>query len=131
MRRLLSLRAAGGLELAERIGKIVSTLPDVDWPAAHALADELGGAGSEQRFELFYELLLDLLARLIRVQTTASGTREDLDLAARIIGNGRLATFADLWETVVREKADAFALNLDRKSFILDTLSRLETVTRR
>ncbi len=46
------------------------------------------------------------------------------------MGGGKLATYAQLWETLVRDKADAEALNLDRKSLILDTLSRLEAAAR-
>ena len=42
----------------------------------------------------------------------------------------RLATWAELWETVVREKGDALALNLDRKSLILDTFRRIEMAAR-
>jgi DNA polymerase-3 subunit delta' len=46
-------------------------------------------------------------------------------LAGRLIGEARLASFAALWERVGREKADVLALNLDRKSFILETVAGL------
>jgi DNA polymerase-3 subunit delta' len=50
---------------------------------------------------------------------------------ANRLGQGpKLAAFAQLWETLSREKADAAALNLDRKSLILDTLSRLEAAAK-
>lgn len=130
VRRVLALQAAGGLDLYGRVLKIVSTLPAVDWSAAHATGDELGGAAAEQRFELFFELLLDLVARLIRASATGAGPDDERALAARVVGAARLATFAELWERVARAKADTLALNLDRKALILDTVRELEAAAR-
>ena len=42
VRRALQLAGSGGLELYERIEAIFAGLPNVDWPAAHALSDQLG-----------------------------------------------------------------------------------------
>lgn len=131
VRRLLGLRGGGGIALHKRVTDIVSTLPKVDWTAVHALSDELGGTAAEQRFELFYELLLAHLARLIRARAAAGGAEaDDVALAARLIPEASLATWAELWETIVREKADALLLNLDRKSLILGTFQRIESVAR-
>ncbi len=123
--------AADRLELYDKIAKLVGGLPRIDWGTLHALGDELAGAANEQRFEMFYDLLLDLLARLIRAKASGEGTQPDLDVARRVIDDARLASWAETWETVVREKADALALNLDRKTLILDAFSRLESVARR
>ena len=131
VRRALSLEAAGGLALHQRIERLFAALPKIDWSAAHTLGDELSGTQSDDRFELFFELLLNHLAELIR--TSASGSELGADqgnLAGRLIGDERLATFAELWETVAREKAETLALNLDRKALILSTVSRLETAAR-
>jgi DNA polymerase-3 subunit delta' len=130
VRRLLSLHAASGLALFERISTFVSGLPKVDWGAVHALGDEISSPAAEQRFELFFELLMDHLARLIRTSATGEGAEDELALARRLIGDGRLATWAGLWERVAADKADAAALNLDRKSLILETFARLEAAAR-
>ena len=130
VRRVLALQAAGGLELHARIDRLVGTLPAVDWSSVHALGDELVGAAAEQRFELFFELLLDTLARLTRAAATGDGYEGEVDLARRLVGPARLATFADLWERVARAKADALALNLDRKALILETVRELEAAVR-
>lgn len=129
-RRLLALLEGGGLVLQDRIEKIFASLPNVDHRTAHALSDELQPAAQEQKFELFYDLLLSYLAGLVRSQATGEGREKDRALAGRLIGEARLATFAEVWETLVRDKADALALNLDRKSLILDTVSRLEAAAR-
>jgi len=92
--RLLGLWHAGGLDLYDRIAKLTGALPRVDWRAAHALSDELQPAAAQPRFELFFELLLTVLARLIRAQAAGEGGPEEQELARRLIGEERLASFA-------------------------------------
>ena len=60
-RRLLGLWRSGGLELHQRIAKLASGLPRVDWRSVHALSDELQPVAAQPRFELFFELLLSEL----------------------------------------------------------------------
>ena len=130
VRRILSLEAGGGLALYEQIYALLGGLPAVDWGKVHQLSDTLSGNAAEVRFELFFDLLLELLARSIRAGATGEGEAADLRLAQHLAGPERLATLAEVWETVAREKADAVALNLDRKTLILRTVSRLEATTR-
>ncbi len=126
VRRLLSLRGGGGIALQKRISDLLSGLPKLDWTAVHTLSDELGGTAAEQKFELFYELLLSLLSRLIRARAGVPGAEpDDVTLAKRLIPEGSLATWAGLWETIVVEKADVLLLNLDRKSLIMGTFQRI------
>jgi len=129
--RLLGLWAAGGLEQNRRISKLTEGLPKIDWRSVHALADDLQPAAAQQHFDLFFELFLGHLARLIRAQVTDEGTPAERELAGRLIGEGRLASFAALWERVAREKAETVALNLDRKTLILDTVSGLVEAAQR
>ncbi|MGE0053382.1 MAG: DNA polymerase III subunit delta' [Hyphomicrobium sp.] len=130
-RRLLALMEGGGLALQAHIDKIFANLPALDIAGAHTLADDLQPAAQEQKFELFYDLFFDQLNRLVRAGATGEGRSGDIAAAKRLMGAGKLATYAQLWETLLRDKADAAALNLDRKSLILDTLSRLEAAARR
>ncbi len=130
VRRLLSLQEGGGLALQTKIDKIFAGLPSGDPKAAHALSDELAPAAAEQKFALFFDLFFATLQRIVRAEATGQGSDADLARAHRLIGPARLATFAALWETLARDKADALALNLDRKSLILDTVSRLEAAAR-
>jgi DNA polymerase III subunit delta' len=126
--RLLSLQGAGGLELNERVVQLVASVPRIDWRGVHALSDELQPMAAQARFELFYELLLEYLGRLIRAQAGGDGEAQDREVAARLIGEGRLASFAALWERIGREKTDALALNLDRKALILETFAGLAAI---
>jgi DNA polymerase-3 subunit delta' len=120
--------ATGGIDLNQRIAQAFARLPQVDWPALHALADGL--ALDEQRYEMFFALLLDAMARLVRVAASGRGSQEELALAAQLVPPARLPSWAGLWQEILRDKADAEALNLDRKALIVRTFARLEAASR-
>jgi DNA polymerase III subunit delta' len=124
--RLLTLMGGGGLALQTRIDHILNALPKLDLKAVHSLGDEM----QDPKFQLFFDLYHATLARLIAAEATGKGRDSDVALARRIIGPGRLATFAELWETLARDKADAISLNLDRKSLIVTSFARLEAASR-
>ncbi len=130
VRRALQLAGGGGLELYARIEAIFTALPTIDWPAAHALSDQLGLAAQEQRFEAFFDLFLDLLARLVRLRATGRGEGPEVALVQRLIPEHRLAAWAAFWEAALRERNEAALLNLDRKALIMGTLARLEALAR-
>ncbi len=129
VRRALSLSQADGLKLYERIEALLAAMPKVDWTMAHALSDELGLAAAEQKYEAFLDMLLDILARAIRASAVGKPD-PGIAFASRLIPPGRLATFADVWETTVRDRAEVQVLNLDRKTLILETISRLASAAR-
>ncbi|SDP62921.1 DNA polymerase-3 subunit delta' [Filomicrobium insigne] len=131
VRRVLGLEGDKGLEVFRSVESLIAGLPTISWGAVHDLAESLGTPAAEQRFGLFFDLLQDYLARLIRAGATSEGSDRDLTLAQRLIKDGQLATWAALWETITRERAEALALNLDRKALILDTILRIEQTVRR
>ena len=135
VRRALQLLQGGAVDLHGKIVGLLSTLPKVDYEAVHKLAETAGAHGADEQFQSFYALLTDLIARALRGRATGqllSGIEEPL--IARLFPDGpssaRLATWAGLWETIGREKAEALALNLDRKALILDTFARIEAAAR-
>lgn len=131
VRRLLLLWMRDGLKLQDRIEALFKGLPRIDWGLAHSLGDELGSAAAVDRFEMFYDLLMRHLAARIRaVAVPAAHVPAAAPAGTGLITAPRLATWAELWETLVREKAEAMALNLDRKSLILETFSRIESAAR-
>lgn len=125
VRRLLALHAANGLALHDRIAALFSRLPAVDWGTVHTLSDELAGQAADPQFTLFFELLMDTIARIVGAEARGEGSAEDLALAGRLIGPQKLATWAGLWERVAAARAETVALNLDRKALILDVFARL------
>lgn len=130
VRRFLLLHTAKGLDLHRKIVSAISLLPRIDWLPIHTLSDELASAAAEAKFELFFELLLGLLARLIHGAATGEGDPAELQLAARLIPADQLAAWAQLWETTVAEKASTEIYNLDRKTLILLTFQRLVQTSR-
>ena len=130
VRTLLQLTAAGGLELHARIERCLGSLPELDWPTAHALTDGLGYGASEQHYEAFFALFLDALAGLVRARATAEGRPADRALAERLIAPERLPDWAAFWQAAVRERAEASELNLDRKAMLTDLFARLERLAR-
>jgi DNA polymerase-3 subunit delta' len=130
VRHALQLAGNGGLDLYARIEAILTALPQVDWQAAHTLSDQLALSAQEQRFDAFYTLLLDLLARLVRARATRADAPEQA-LAQRLIPEDKLPAWAALWEAVVRERNDSALLNLDRKALIIGTLARLQAAATR
>jgi DNA polymerase III subunit delta' len=130
VRRFLMLHTAKGLDLHRKIQGLMSGLPQIDWLAVHALGDELGSIAAEAKYELFFELLLTHLTRLIRAAASKEGDPADIQLARRIIADDQLAAWAQLWETTVAEKASTETYNLDRKSLILLTFQRIAQTSR-
>lgn len=130
VRRALTLWLGDGLKLDQRLGQLFAGLPQIDWQGVHALADEIASQAAAERFEMFFDLLLKLVARLVRAGAGMAAPDPEARLAQRLVPEARLATWAELWETIAREKSEAQALNLDRKSLILQTFGRIGTAAR-
>jgi DNA polymerase-3 subunit delta' len=130
VRAVLSLKGGGGLDLYNRTLKILGSLPKIDWTEVHTVSDELSSPAADQRFELFYEQLLGLIARLIHMKTIGSRDVEEAKLAQKLISEAGLAHWASMWETIAADKALALALNLDRKAVILGAFAHLERAAR-
>ncbi len=123
VRRLLELSDGTGAKLYERILAVLTALPNVDWGAAHTLADDLGSPSADQRFEMFFTILLGVMAKAIRGAAAGEGS-------AWSIQPGRVPRWAEMWEDIVRDKDEVLELNLDRRALILSTLSRLAATAR-
>lgn len=128
--RALSLLSGGGLALQVRIDGLLRGLPKFDAKTVHLLADEVQGPQNEARFQLLFDLLLGSIARLVAAEATGRGGPEDVALAQKLVGTARLASFAELWETLARDRADALSLNLDRKLLVLQSFARIEAASR-
>lgn len=130
VRRALQLFANGGLDLYAEIDALLGLLPKVDWAAAHMLSDSMALIAQEQRFTAFFDLLLETLARLIHVWAAGQGEAAEMALAQRLIRPEAVPQWAGLWEALVKERADADMLNLDRKALILSVIARLEAAAK-
>jgi DNA polymerase-3 subunit delta' len=132
VRRALELATGEGIALHRDILATFARLPDLDGPAAHKLAERLGGFGSDgERLELFLSLLLGLVERLIRQTATGEGAiGEEREHAARLLSPATLPHWVEAWEAIGHAKADVASLNLDRSLLVLETLYRLQQAAR-
>ena len=134
VRRALELIAGGAVDQHGKIVGLLSQLPRLDFEAVHKLAESAGAHGADQEFQSFFGLLSDLMARALRSLAIGEPLpASEAALAARFApgkrGTEHLAAWADAWEAIARDKADAVALNLDRKALIIDTFRRLQAVS--
>lgn len=130
VRDFLSLHTAKGAEIYDDVLDLLRSAKAPDWQAAHHLADRLAPAVASEKYELFFQLFLQLIPKLIRAHLEDNQPDDITELARSLISDEQLASWARLWETVAREKADAAALNLDRKALIIDTVSQLQETAR-
>ncbi len=131
VRHALQLLSGGGIALYGKLAAALKDLPRLDYGAVHALADGVAGRDAEPDFEMLFALLEDSLARMVHQAATGAGAEgQEAELAERLIPPHGLARWAELWEEVRRAKADALALNLDRKSLVLGTFFRIEETAR-
>jgi DNA polymerase-3 subunit delta' len=129
--RALRLLESGGSEMHSRLSNLMANLPELDHEAVHSLADEITASGAEGSYELFFDLAGEALARIVSHAATGEGALgSEARLAERVKDSRALAQMASLWETIQRAKAEADALNLDRKNLVLGTFFRLEDTAR-
>jgi DNA polymerase-3 subunit delta' len=129
--RAIRLLESGGNEMHSRLVNLITSLPRLDYEAVHDLADEILVTGASGSYELFFDLAGEALARIVSHAATGEGAHgSEAQLAERVKGPHALAQWAQLWETIQRDKAEADALNLDRKNLVLGTFFRLEETAR-
>ncbi len=125
VRRLLTMAAGDGRAIAASINQLFNSLPSLDWQKCHELAERWAPSQARVGFELFYALLQEKIARLIKARAGGEVGAEDREMALQLIGEGELVSWAELWETLHREKTRADALNLDRAALIVDAFTRI------
>lgn len=131
VRRALELATGDGIALYRDLVAVFRRLPELDGPDVHKLAERLGSPSDNERFELFFSLLLGLLERLIRAAAAGEEpTGEEGELACRLLNRSSLSRWVEVWEGIGLAKADTASLNLDRTVLVLETFLRLQHLAR-
>ncbi len=124
--RALDLAAGGGLELYREMIALLSDLPELDVPRAHAFGDRLARERDGSTFRTGMELLIWWLARLVRGGAEGRLPPEvvpgEARVMARLLEGRALARWLGLWEKTTRRFAGAEHVNLDRKQVAITTL---------
>lgn len=130
VRRAVGLIQQDGLALYDELVSLLSTAPQIDRPAALALANSTTGRAGETRRALLLGLIETLLSRLA---LTGAGRPPD-PAVSQAEGEmlARLAPFpaaglawAELSQTVSDRAAHALGVNLDPSGLILDILLKI------
>ena len=127
--RALMLAAGGGAAIYRDIQAIMSTLPRLDLAAGHALADRLGRHGADRQFDLFFSLLMDQIAAMLRGQITGQSNRHSGDeeqMGAPPMTPSASRRWSGTWQKIMASRREAKTLNLNRKQLVLSTLFLLE-----
>jgi len=120
-----------GLELYIQLLEILASLPHLDVPISHKLADSLSLKAAAAKYILFGELLTVFINRMIRhvaaiendeISPVKAVLTGELDLMMQLGQRIPLDHWAELWEKVTFKMAE---INLDRKQVILNVLTML------
>ncbi|MDR4306963.1 DNA polymerase III subunit delta' [Chelatococcus sambhunathii] len=114
--RALSLLRSDGASLRRTVATLLDRLPAVDVKASHALAEDLARKGAEERFALFVGLVGDWLHDRVR--------------AGASTGEPGLQRFAEAWDKATRAAREVETFNLDRRPYVLETLTDLSGLAR-
>ncbi len=129
--RVLGLAGIGGVDIFSDVEGVLRSIKKPVWHSVHALGDKLAPIASVKKFDLFMELLLERMSQLVLARMKGEGTPEDVELAQRLIDEQRIPQWASLWEDILRSKAEAAALNLDRKAFFIETIQKVHELARK
>ncbi len=131
--RAVTLAEEGGLDLYRDLIGLLETLPDIDIGALHGFADRLSRPGAENAFRTVGELLLGWLARAIRhaaAPANAETAPDDTPRATRLIGQGNLDRWLQVWEKITLLLARTESVNLDRKQVLLSAVMAIASAAR-
>ena len=117
VRRAITLAGGDAVTIHQSLMGLLARLPNLDVAAAHALADRCMGKGTEENFALLLAFVEEWLHQRL--------------LAERGAPAHRLARWAEVWDKARSAARDVEAYNLDRKPFVLSTLSMLAQASQR
>ncbi len=113
---------------------MLSGAPEIDVEAVHELAGRAARAGAEATYDTVMELLLQWLARMVRLGATGAAMREVVEgegAAIRgLLARGSLEHWAGVWEKVGRLTVRAERANLERKQVVISAFTTLEAASR-
>ena len=120
-----------GLALYAGLVKLLDGLPQINRPAAIALADSCAGRGAETRFGMTLDLIDLFLSRAARAgllgEPQAQGAAGEARLLARLAPHDRAARhWASLQQALTQRSRHGRAVNLDPAALILDMIFKIE-----
>ena len=132
--RAIELHIQGGVALYRQMGTLLAGLPQLNIPGVHQLAVQLGAAKADAQYQLFLQIFLAWVERLIRQRAANSAALDVMDgesaQITRISALAGVDRWLQLWEKMCQLTARADAVNLDRKQVIVSLFSSLSSAAR-
>ncbi|MFC3051037.1 DNA polymerase III subunit delta' [Kordiimonas pumila] len=130
--RAIELASLGGINLYTKIYTILETLPRLNRPQVHALAEQLAALKADAEYRLFIQLFLGWLERMVRIRVHDGDTTDiipgEKTQMARISTLAGVDQWLDLWEKMGNLAERANAVNLDKKQIIISMFTTLAAV---
>ena len=117
VRLTLSLAQGEGIAVHQALSALLARLPALDVALAHQFAERMSNKAGEESFALFRTFLDDWLHQRILIEAQSQPA-------------DRLARWAEVWEKARDAARDVEVFNLDRKPYVLSTLSMLAAASR-
>ncbi len=114
----LRLLNGQGIAFDKNIRDMLEALPQLDWLAVHALADQIAGRDGLADYETLMITVLDWLAGTLRARAELGDSGERFPL-------NRLAPLAEVWEKVAEAARETEVLNLDKRPLVLSIFADL------
>lgn len=126
LRRAIRFLDEDVVAIARAFSNAIGAMPAFDASAAYALGDLVAQRGGDEAFESFEDLVFDWLARRARGEAEPAELGP-LPAAALEVP---LAAWAEVWEKVRLAATEVETFNLDRKQFVISTLTLLARASR-
>ena len=130
----LRLLAQDGPDIYARLVRLMAAAPNMDRPAARALAEMASARGAEDRLEMTVRLL-DLA--LVRLSRTAAGhapmhqaASGEMDAWAKLALAAPARIWAELQQTLSARLGHGLAVNVDPQSLLMDALLQINETAR-
>lgn len=124
-----SYAASDALTIYRDCIELFSSMPQLNVPLVHRLADKLSSVKNERAYDLFVELFHFITMRLMRMTATgespAAVTNTEIDALKSVASKLPLEQQLDLWEKTSELFIRANTVHLDRKQLVINIFSDL------
>jgi len=117
--RAVDLISGGLLSLADKVERIMDSLPKLDHALVHELIQSTSGARNAEAFRRVCDLIEERIEGKAKQEAMQPGHQP------------RSASWAELWQTVRERRLELEALNLDKGAFLVSAFSDMERIARK
>lgn len=131
VRKGYELITGDGLKYYSALYKILDRLPDLDQRNIDLFVDGVLKDKSGQDYQAGVQLLSDLLYRLVRGRAPGFPlSASERELSSRLVKPHSIDQWLTLWDTLAHRSLDVNELNLDKKTYMLQSFFAMRDLAR-